>query len=335
MSITQSTPQAAEHHRKSFVLCWSLALMMSSGSVARGDDEIRRDTYAYKQVGDLEILADVYRMHEWATPQPVVVWIHGGALINGHRESVPQRWLDAFLKPGAVVVSIDYRLAPETQLPEIISDVEDAIAWIRNDGPALFNANPEKIVVMGGSAGGYLTLVTGHRVDPPPQALVAFWGYGDLVGPWYSEPSPHSRHHQSMLTREEAYAQVDGPPISDARERDGDGGAFYQYCRQQGDWPLAVSGWDPHTQADEFVPYMPVRNVTADYPATFLVHGTADTDVPYEQSVMMAEQLSEHGVDFELITIEGGEHGLDGGNPETIEAAYRVVRSLVLLRIIE
>ena len=51
------------------------------------------------------------------------------------------------------------------------------------------------VAVSGGSAGGYLTLVTGYRVKPWPKALVAFWGYGDLVGPWYSEPSPHPRHH--------------------------------------------------------------------------------------------------------------------------------------------
>jgi dipeptidyl aminopeptidase/acylaminoacyl peptidase len=53
-----------------------------------------------------------------------------------------------------------------------------------------------------------------------------------------------------------------------------------------------------------------------------LIHGTADTDVPYEQSVMMAAEFKKHGVEHELISIPGGEHGLGGGDPKLIDAAY-------------
>ena len=126
------------------------------------------------------------------------------------------------------------------------------------------------------------------------------------------------------MLAEEAYAQVGGPPISDARDRDGNGNGrtFYNYCRQNGLWPKEVSGWDPHTQADNFVPFMPVKNVTPDYPPTMLIHGTEDTDVPYEQSVMMAEQFTMHAVEHKLVTIPGAEHGLGGGDPELVAKAY-------------
>ncbi len=67
---------------------------------------------------------------------------------------------------------------------------------------------------------------------------------------------------------------------------------------------------------------MPVKNVTAEYPPTVMIHGTNDTDVPYEQSVMMDEQFKQHGVPHELISIPGGEHGLGGGDPKLIDAAY-------------
>lgn len=280
-----------------------------------------RETFTYKQVGDLEIKADVYGAREGG-PRPVVVWIHGGALIGGHREQVDRRVLQPMLESGCLVVSIDYRLAPETQLPEIIADLEDAFRWIRERGGELFGADPERLAVAGGSAGGYLTLTAGYRVQPPPRALVAFYGYGDLIGSWYSTPSPHPRHHQSRLSRAEAYRQVSGPPISDSRDRPGDGGAFYQFCRQQGLWPRAVSGWDPHGEAEKFHPYMPVKNVTAGYPPTLLIHGTADTDVPHEQSVLMAAELERNGVEHRLISIEGGEHGFGGAEPADVEAAY-------------
>ena len=282
---------------------------------------VRKTTHTYKRVGKLEIKADVYRSTD-DIGRPVVVWIHGGALINGHREGISVRLKDAFLKHNDIVVSIDYRLAPETQLPEIIKDLEDAFRWIRTQGPQLFGADPNRIAVVGGSAGGYLTLTSGFRVQPRPKALVSLWGYGDLVGDWYSAPSPHPRHHRLKLSREESWQQVSGPPISDSRLRSGNGGAFYQFCRRHGEWPRAVSGWDPKTQRDRFVPFMPVANVTADYPPTLLIHGQQDTDVPHEQSTMMATEFRRHKVPYKLISIPDAEHGLSGGAKSQIDAAY-------------
>jgi acetyl esterase/lipase len=174
-----------------------------------------------------------------------------------------------------------------------------------------------------------LTLTTGHRVKPQPAALVSLWGYGDLVSEWYSTPSPHPRHHVSKMSREEAFKQVAGPPIADSRQRKGDGGAFYQFCRQQGLWPRAVSGWDPRDEAEKFFPYMPVKNVTADYPPTLLLHGDKDTDVPYEQSVLMAGEFKKHGVEHQLVTIPGGEHGLGGGDKQAIDDAYRAAMAFL------
>jgi acetyl esterase/lipase len=278
-------------------------------------------TYTYKKVGGLEIKADVHRPND-DVRRPIVVWIHGGALIMGSRRGVPKRVNTMLLKAGYVVVSIDYRLAPESKLPLIIEDVEDSFRWIRDEGAEQFHGDAGKIAVMGGSAGGYLTLVTGYRVQPRPAALVSFWGYGDLIGDWYSTPSPHARHQEIKMSSAEAHRQVSGPPLSDDRDRKGNGGAFYQHCRQLGIWPREVSGWDPRAEAQKFHPFMPLRNVTKDYPPTLMIHGDEDTDVPHEQSVLMAEQFKKHGVEHELISIPGGEHGLGGGDPKRIDAAY-------------
>jgi len=283
--------------------------------------EFHKQTYTYKTVGTLPIKADVFRADDQAE-RPIVVWIHGGALINGHRESIPSRLKDPLLEAGYLLVSIDYRLAPETKLSGIIEDTEDAFRWIQHDGPQLFHADARRVAVVGGSAGGYLTLTTGFRVKPRPAALVALWGYGDLVGPWYSAPSPHPRHHTVELSHDEAFQQVAGPPIADSRDRKGNGGAFYQFCRQQGLWPKAVSGWDPHTEAEQFVPYMPVRNVDSNFPPTLLIHGEDDTDVPCEQSVMMAAALRKNNVEHRLLTLPGAEHGLAGADATKVEEAY-------------
>lgn len=303
-----------------FCLATTVSILASTYH-AFAEDQFTMKTYTYKQVGELEIKADVYRAGD-ETVRPVVVWIHGGALINGHRAGVSGRVKDWAIESGYAFVSIDYRLAPETQLPEIIQDVEDAFTWLRKEGPAQLKIDPERLVVTGGSAGGYLTLVTGYRVNPRPKALVPFWGYGDLVGDWYSQPSPHPRHQAPKMSRKEAFQQVSGPPVSDSRERTGNGGAFYQHCRQHGIWPESVSGWNPHTEPELFYPFMPLKNVTADYPPTLLIHGTADTDVPYEQSVLMADEFKKHAVPHELISVPDAEHGLADGDAKLVNEAY-------------
>ncbi|MFV1964206.1 MAG: alpha/beta hydrolase family protein [Pirellulaceae bacterium] len=93
-------------------------------------------------------------------------------------------------------------------------------------------------------------------------------------------------------------------------------------CRQRGVWPEMVSGWDPHEEPERYTPFMPVKNVSASYPPTLLIHGTVDTDVPYEQSLMMSEEFHKHSVPHKLISIPGGEHGLAGGDSDQINAAY-------------
>ena len=307
--------------------CWvSLANLVFNQSV-RAEQTVSKTTHVYKTVGDLPIQLDVIRPHDQIQRQ-LIVWIHGGALINGHRESVPGRIQSMLLNAGYAIASIDYRLAPETKLPEILSDVEDAFSWLRTSAPAEQNLDTSRIGVIGGSAGGYLTLSSGHRVHPRPTVLVSLWGYGDLIGDWYSQPSPHPRHNQRKLSKEQVSLNVQGPPIADSRNRQG-GGEFYIYCRQQGTWPREVSGWDPHTAADKFQPFMPVLNVTPEYPPTLLIHGTNDTDVPYEQSVLMQQKFQQHGVEHELITIRGGEHGLAGGDSMEIEAAYERMLTFV------
>src|SRR5262249_55131883 len=96
-------------------------LSVSIAAAVRAE-EPQMKTYTYKKVGDLPIKVDVYTKGE-RRARPVVVSIHGGALIMGHRAAMDQRLRDALVDRGYVWVSIDYRLAPETQLPEIIHDV--------------------------------------------------------------------------------------------------------------------------------------------------------------------------------------------------------------------
>jgi acetyl esterase/lipase len=282
-----------------------------------------KKTYTFKTVGDVKIQADVYRADD-DVRRPVVVWIHGGALIMGSRTGVPKNLLDLCRSEGYALVSVDYRLAPEVKLPGIIEDVEDAFRWLRSRGPELLRIDPERLVVAGGSAGGYLTLMTGFRVKPAPRALVAYWGYGDVDGDWYTKPSEHYRTTTALIGKEEAYKGVGAKVLSGTEnaEQQKPRSRFYLYLRQNGLWTREVSGFDPDKEPRKLDPYCPIRNVSAAYPPTMLIHGTLDTDVPYEQSAAMAQELARKKVAHELVTVQGGGHGLFGGDRKLAEEAH-------------
>ena len=81
-----------------------------------------------------------------------------------------------------MIVSIGYRLAPETKLPAIIEDVQDAWKWMHEQARRL-GIDRGRIAIGGASAGGYLTQMTGFCLNPRPRALISYSGYGDIVGP--------------------------------------------------------------------------------------------------------------------------------------------------------
>jgi acetyl esterase/lipase len=245
----------------------------------------------------------------------------------GDRRGIDRALLDDLLAAGYAVVSIDYRLAPETKLPAILDDVRDAFAWVRGQGPKILGRTVDRLVVLGGSAGGYLTLVSGYLIDPRPAALVSFWGYGDIAGPWYSQPDAFYRR-QPLVTEAEARASVGTEPLAEPPARNSRF-RFYLYCRQNGLWPREVTGHDPETEPAAFDAFCPARKVSPQYPPTLLVHGTNDTDVPHAQSVQMDRALARHKVPHELISVPDAGHSLSGASNETrAEIRRRVLEFL-------
>ncbi len=294
--------------------------------ISAQEPTVTKTTYVYKKVDNLDLKADVYST-EGNGPRPVALWVHGGALIMGDRGGNDRVLRQRLPRAGYVFVTVDYRLAPETKLAAILEDLDSAYAWVRTEGPKLFQADPNRIAVMGGSAGGYLSLVAGYREKPTPKAIVSFWGYGDIAGAWYNKPDAFYSQ-QPAVPRDEAYASVGKTPVSepDGKQKRN---RFYLYCRQNGLWTKEVSGHDPAKEPALIDSYCPVRNVTAQYPPTFLIHGTKDTDVPYDQTVGMDKALTAKGVPHEFFTVKDGPHGLGGVDKKVVDDLYdRVVQFL-------
>ncbi len=111
-------------------------------------------------------LLDVYRPAELDGPAPVVVQVHGGAWVVGHKRQQAQPLLHRLVRNGVVVVSINYRLGPRYRFPAQIVDVKRAIAWVR-ENIAERGGDPEAIVLTGGSAGGQLTSLAALTANDP------------------------------------------------------------------------------------------------------------------------------------------------------------------------
>jgi acetyl esterase len=92
------------------------------------------------------------------TARPAVAYFHGGGWVQGDLETHHGLCARLALRSGAVVVAVDYRLAPEHRFPAAVEDCVAAYRWLRAEGRAI-GADPARVAVAGDSAGGNLAAV--------------------------------------------------------------------------------------------------------------------------------------------------------------------------------
>ncbi|MEH7123728.1 MULTISPECIES: alpha/beta hydrolase [unclassified Bacillus (in: firmicutes)] len=281
-------------------------------------------TVIYKEEAGYALKADFHEPDR--ENAPVVVYIHGGGLLWGTRKELSAEMIQLYTNNGFAVFSIDYRLAPETKLSGILDDIQDALNWIKSEGPNQFSIDPDRIAVIGGSAGGFLALSTG-TLSNKPRAIVSFYGYGDIGANWATTPNSYYLQ-KDRVPKEIADQLVSNQIITEASVQPRF--LLYLYARQTGDWIQEVTGINPQMNEETIQKYSPIYNIDADYPPTLFLHGTKDVDVPYEQSVLMSEALSKASVESKLITIPNGEHVFDKDfhNPTVQDALKEVIEFL-------
>ncbi|THW57350.1 alpha/beta-hydrolase [Aureobasidium pullulans] len=143
-------------------------------------------TYTYKQVENTIINLDVFlpskRYGARNIPSPIMLFVHGGAWIGGNRQEFSRPVFEEFLSHEFVVVSTDYRLAPESSFVNgQLEDIRDVETWIKTEMPSKlkdhgFDVQTEQVVVVGGSAGALLALLTPKLWKTKPSAILAIYG---------------------------------------------------------------------------------------------------------------------------------------------------------------
>jgi acetyl esterase/lipase len=147
---------------------------------------------AYGDAGKRNLLDVYYPDGETDNLRPVLIQIHGGAWIIGHKQQQAMPLIHHLVSRGWVCVSINYRLSPKEKFPAHIIDVKKAIAWTKKN-IAQYGGDASFVCLTGGSAGGHLSslaAVTANAAEFQPgfensdttvQAAVPFYGVYDWV----------------------------------------------------------------------------------------------------------------------------------------------------------
>ena len=229
----------------------------------------------YTKVNDWDGRMDLYLPPAEGAPTPVIINIHGGGWNHGAKEE--QGGFMPYFKAGFAVANIEYRLTSQATAPAAIEDTRCALIYLIKNAKAL-HLDPNKIIIMGGSAGGHLALMGGllqnnHLFDS----------------------------NCSGVENVKVAAIIDKYGIADVNDW-----AYGPYIKSK-----SATNWLGAKKNDqEFIKTVsPIHWVKKTSPPVFIVHGDADPTVPYQESVALHAALVQAGVKTEFITIPGGLHG--------------------------
>lgn len=220
--------------------------------------------------------------------RPGVLYIHGGGAVFGSAKTeaiVAGRWARDL---DAVVVSPDYRLAPENPYPAAIDDCMAVLHWMHDNADEL-DIDPQRMAVTGTSAGAGLSAVIAQRAHDEGLTLRA----QALVGPWLDDRTTFGDYG---MGRHPARGRLQLTPGTNLF-------AWTSYL-----------GHEPRPDDDR--PYIAAarrEDLSGLAPAWV---GVGDLDLLYDESVDYAHRLQAAGVPCELITVPGMYHSAEGLAPK-------------------
>ncbi|HEY0078687.1 MAG TPA: alpha/beta hydrolase [Pyrinomonadaceae bacterium] len=216
---------------------------------------------------------------------PAVIVIHGGSWSGGAKSDFASydRWLAA---DGRVVFDVEYRLANGAQrFPAQIMDIKCAIAWVKSHA-AQYHVDPERLALLGRSAGGQLALLAAYTANDPTlqpgscnaqdtsvRAVISFYGPTDLA--WdYTHPGRPD--------------VIDTPHVLEN-----------------------FLGGSPISAPKAYASGSPIEHVSAESPPTLFLHGGHDQLVLSENVERITPKLAAASVPFTYVYLPWGNHGFD------------------------
>jgi acetyl esterase len=263
---------------------FSLAICAWSMAAAPVD----RQAVEFSRPGGKPLLLDLH-IPDGTGPFAAAILVHGGGFDQGSRSTNVKPLFPLLADGGFAWFSIDYRMAPEFRFPQAREDVDAAIRWVKRHA-AEYRVDAARIALIGESAGGFLVNYAGTHYTPETRvrAVVDFYGPSD-----YEALSIERREHPERFNIagiERHFANGGGMRFFGAERLDAEGAAKLR------------------TTA-------PLRAVHKGMPPFLVIHGTEDNQVSFSQSTGFCEAIRKAGTECDLITIQGGGHGMGWKEP--------------------
>lgn len=248
------------------------ALICCAAFATAARAEMRKDI-EFAKPGGFSLTLDAY-VPDGAGPFPTVIIVHGGGFARGDKQTYVPPLFEPLSQAGFTWFTINYRMHPQFKFPAPVEDIEAAIRFVKAHAKE-YKVDLSRVVLMGESAGGALVSFVGVQNKSAIRlaAVVPFYGV----------------HDWQQRAEEEAAGKV-GPSIW--RE-------FFSV--PAGNSPEAIKRMKEVSAA---------TYIKKGLPPFLLVHGTEDTQVNYQQSVVMQQRMKQVGNVCDLITVEGGPHGM-------------------------
>jgi acetyl esterase/lipase len=298
---------------KSSLRCLSLTLALilpTAGAWAKDYEVATRPNLEFVQHDGANLAGDLY-LPKGLDKAPVVVAAHGGGWQAGNRASY-KYWGPFLARNGYALFSIDYRLGKAGAYPGSVYDVKAAIQFVRAKAADL-GLDPERIGLMGDSAGGHLAALIGlgpdqftaeYRSDPNyavpanVKAVIAFYGVYDMLAQW--------QHDQIARPRDQIVEKY--------------------------------LGASPMQNRRVYFDSSPMSYVTVDRNRArfLLIHGTADDVVdPTTQSQAFQNALNQAGISVRRFVIPGAGHFWASDPFEGEIGGYGATAAPTILRFLE
>ena len=284
------------------VIC--VLILSYSFTPARGEAPVSKRTQdvIYGRKYGVALTMDVFRPIK--PNRAAIVFVVSGGWFSAH-EAINAGWLTPAMNHGYTVFAVVHGSQPKFTIPEILSDMNRSIRFIRHHA-ADYDIDPDRIGIMGGSAGGHLSLMqgtAGDKGDPKAadsvdressrvQAVACFFPPTDFLD--YGKPGENALG-RGILKDFKApfdFTELDSKtrhfvPITDEKKIEEIGKQI-----------------------------SPINHVSADDPPTLIIHGDADKLVPLQQAQIMIDKLKAAGVKTKLIIKPGAGHGWADVQPD-------------------
>lgn len=257
--------------RRRFVFALAVCLF---AAVAPAAEPVVEKDVVFASPGGTDLKLDFVRP-AGDGPFPVIVFVHGGAWRLGSRTEYADGQ-QAVAQLGFASASVQYRFAPKHKFPAQLDDVTAAITFLATN-KAKYHIDPARVGLMGGSAGGHLSLLTGFT----PSKAYTVRAIVNVCGPTDFRTFASTAAGDAVLkagtTRDSAGILEDLLGTADRK-------------------------------AAVYATASPITLVTKDVPPVLTLHGTADDLVPVSQADDLHAALKKAGANEKLIRVEGGGH---------------------------